>query len=264
MDRRTVDAYEGDAADRYLQERQGSRHAADLGATVDGWRVDVGCGPGHDTAALGEPLVSLDASMAMLRLNPSSHRVQADLCALPFRRSSLQGGWASKSYQHVPHEALPLALADLQRALAVGAPVVLTLFPGDETVRTEDDDSFPGRLFSLWDPGRLVEVVHGAGFDDVTVDADEHRIVVRAVRARMLPDLVRPGLRVLFCGYNPSLYAADTGVAFGRPGNRFWPAALAAGVVSVDRDPWHATRHHGVGWTDLVKRATTAADELGD
>jgi TDG/mug DNA glycosylase family protein len=58
------------------------------------------------------------------------------------------------------------------------------------------------------------------------------------------------------------LYAADAGIGFARPGNRFWPAAIAAGLVSVDRDPWHALRHHHVGFTDLVKRATVAAAEL--
>jgi TDG/mug DNA glycosylase family protein len=66
----------------------------------------------------------------------------------------------------------------------------------------------------------------------------------------------------LICGLNPSLHAADMGVGFGRPGNRFWPAALAAGLVSVDRDPTHALEHHGIGMTDLVKRATRRADEL--
>jgi TDG/mug DNA glycosylase family protein len=69
-------------------------------------------------------------------------------------------------------------------------------------------------------------------------------------------------MRLLVCGLNPSLYAADAGVTYARPGNRFWPAALAAGIVSVDRDPWHALAHHGVGWSDLVKRATVGAAEL--
>jgi TDG/mug DNA glycosylase family protein len=69
-------------------------------------------------------------------------------------------------------------------------------------------------------------------------------------------------MRLLVCGLNPSLYAADAGVGYARPGNRFWPAALAAGIASVDRDPWHALRHHGTGFTDLVKRATVAAAEL--
>jgi TDG/mug DNA glycosylase family protein len=51
-------------------------------------------------------------------------------------------------------------------------------------------------------------------------------------------------------------------VGFARPGNRFWPAALAAGVVTRDRDPLHALRVDRVGLTDQVKRATRAADEL--
>ena len=69
-------------------------------------------------------------------------------------------------------------------------------------------------------------------------------------------------MRLLVCGLNPSLHAADAGVGFVTPGNRFWPAALAVGLATVDRDPWHAIRHHGMGMTDLAKRATRRADEL--
>ena len=69
-------------------------------------------------------------------------------------------------------------------------------------------------------------------------------------------------MRLLVCGLNPSEYAADVGVGFARPGNRFWPAALAAGLVTRDRDPAHALAAHGVGMTDLVKRATPRADAL--
>ena len=77
-----------------------------------------------------------------------------------------------------------------------------------------------------------------------------------------LGPIVRPGLRVLFVGINPSLRSAEVGHHFARPGNRFWPAALAAGLVTRDRDPGHALRVHGVGFTDAVKRATVGADEL--
>ncbi len=69
-------------------------------------------------------------------------------------------------------------------------------------------------------------------------------------------------MRVLACGLNPSLYSADAGVGFARPGNRFWPAALAAGLASAPRDPAAALRDHGLGMTDVVKRATVAAAEL--
>jgi len=86
--------------------------------------------------------------------------------------------------------------------------------------------------------------------------------VVRAERQRTLPDLVGPGLRVLVCGINPSVYAADRGVPFARPGNRFWPAAVAAGLVDTERDGWRALTVHRIGFTDLVKRATPGAAEL--
>jgi TDG/mug DNA glycosylase family protein len=99
----------------------------------------------------------------------------------------------------------------------------------------------------------------GAGFVDARWG---HPQLVTATRARTLPDVVGPRMRVLVCGLNPSLYAADAGVGFARPGNRFWPAALTAGLVSADRDPWAALAHHGVGFTDLVKRATVRASEL--
>src|SRR5206468_2858704 len=70
------------------------------------------------------------------------------------------------------------------------------------------------------------------------------------------------GLRLLVCGLNPSLYAADAGVGFARPGNRFWPAAQRAGVLHHDRDPWRTVALDRVGMTDLVKRATVGAREL--
>jgi TDG/mug DNA glycosylase family protein len=85
---------------------------------------------------------------------------------------------------------------------------------------------------------------------------------VRAHRLRTLADTVGPGMRLLVCGLNPSLYAADAGVGYARPGNRFWPAARAAGLVTRDRDAVDALTGHGIGMTDLVKRATTGAGEL--
>jgi TDG/mug DNA glycosylase family protein len=66
---------------------------------------------------------------------------------------------------------------------------------------------------------------------------------------------------MLVCGLNPSPYAARTGIPFGRPGNRFWPAALRAGLLSVARDP-RAALERGIGFTDLVKRVTPSAREL--
>jgi TDG/mug DNA glycosylase family protein len=274
MERRTIEAYER-GAKGYVEHRRAyapdgaEAFAADLPA--GGLRLDVGAGPGHYTALLGEPVVALDAASAMLRevpeRAPAALRVQADVEALPFRRGALAAAWANKCYQHLPAEALPMALAELHRALAVGSPVAVNVFAGEGTRRTGDEDEFPGRFFTLWHPDELVDVIQGAGFTVEDLQVDEARpgwppLRLRARRARTLADRVGPGMRLLVCGLNPSLYAADAGVEFARPGNRFWPAALAAGLVSRDRDPDHALRVHHVGFTDLVKRATVGADEL--
>lgn len=47
-----------------------------------------------------------------------------------------------------------------------------------------------------------------------------------AARDRIVPDVVSGGLRVLFCGINPSLMTGATGHHFAFPGNRFWPVLL--------------------------------------
>lgn len=274
MDRETVDFYEARSADYEAgREPRHREEAATFGARrPPGPVADLGCGPGWYTAALGEPVVALDAALAMVRrtreVAPSSLGVQADLLALPFRRGSLAGGWARNTYVHLPSAEVPMALADLHGALVLGATVELTFFRGELEGRgIFPDDDFPGRFFSSWTDERLRDVVERAGFliDELalrTGGGADQGFVVRARRARTLPDFVGPGMRLLVCGLNPSLRAADAGIGYVTPGNRFWPAALDAGLVTRDRDGRHALRHHGVGITDLVKRATVGASEL--
>ncbi len=38
-------------------------------------------------------------------------------------------------------------------------------------------------------------------------------------------------MRLLFVGINPGLWTAATGTPFARPGNRFWPALVTAGIL---------------------------------
>ena len=267
----TVAAYEDRAAEWAAERAAGrpERAAALAHRTGEGPVVDLGCGPGWHLAHLGPSAVGLDAARAMLDLAPADHpRVQARLEALPFRRGSLAAGWGSKSYVHLPRTAVPLALADLHRALMVDGVADLTLFGGDAEGETFAEDRFAGRRFSLWPETLLSDVLTGAGFviDDLTVesrpDGVAHLLCVLH-RAHTLPDTVGAGMRLLVCGLNPSVYSADVGIGFARPGNRYWPAALAAGLVSRDRDPRHGLVRHGIGMTDLVKRATPRADALG-
>jgi TDG/mug DNA glycosylase family protein len=87
--------------------------------------------------------------------------------------------------------------------------------------------------------------------------------LVRA-RRRRLPDVIAPGLRVLFCGINPGLYSTAIGHHFGRPGNRFWKALHASGftprLFSPEEDATLLAL--GIGITNLCPRTTASADEL--
>ena len=85
-----------------------------------------------------------------------------------------------------------------------------------------------------------------------------------AARGQTIPDLVAPGLRVLFAGINPSLYSAATGHHFARPGNRFWPALHRSGFTSrqLRPDEQPVLPGLGLGITNVVARATARADEL--
>ena len=81
-----------------------------------------------------------------------------------------------------------------------------------------------------------------------------------------LPDVIAPGLKVLFCGINPGLYTAAIQCHFGRPGNRFWRALHDSGFTPDLKTPQQQSEllPLGLGITNLVARATAAAAELED
>ena len=141
-------------------------------------------------------------------------------------------------------EALPLLFHQAQRNLDAGNRIDVTV-----TGAIARD--------------RLADLVDGAGWTllDGPVAAARGRLEFLVERRHTLADTVGPGMRLLVCGVNPSPYSADVGVGYGRPGNRFWPAALAAGIVRVDRDPMAALAV-GTGMTDFAKRATRTAAEV--
>lgn len=85
-----------------------------------------------------------------------------------------------------------------------------------------------------------------------------------AAHGATIPDVLAPGLDVLFCGINPGLYSGWSGRHFARPGNRFWPALHSAGFTPRRLAPaeQHLLPQWGMGITNLVARATARADEL--
>jgi TDG/mug DNA glycosylase family protein len=87
---------------------------------------------------------------------------------------------------------------------------------------------------------------------------------LRAAVGRTIPDVIAPGLRVLFCGINPGLWSAWSGHHFARPGNRFWPALHRSGFTPRQLRPaeQHLLLGNGLGVTNVVARGSARADEL--
>lgn len=102
--------------------------------------------------------------------------------------------------------------------------------------------------------------------DDVGFSRSELESYVDAA----VPDLVGPGLRLLFVGINPGLWTAATQTHFAHPGNRFYPALLEAGIIErpIDRgvgmsaDDRQYVIRRGIGITNVVHRATAKASAL--
>jgi TDG/mug DNA glycosylase family protein len=85
-----------------------------------------------------------------------------------------------------------------------------------------------------------------------------------------VPDLIGPGVRLLFVGINPGLWTAATQTHFAYPGNKFYPALHRSGLVPhlidvhegmTDGDRADLVAR-GIGITNIVNRATARADQL--
>lgn len=285
MDAKTHRRYERDAQE-WIAARTPSprnlRRAARLAKSLGpGARIaDLGCGPGWYANSLGRRganAVALDAAAAMLRAVRSAasppEAVRGDVKALPFGRGVLDGAIAYNVYQHLPVADLPVALAHLHHAVRVGGKIDFTLSDSTSDAANHrggvfqmrlQEDAFPDRLFSFFSEDHARRLLAGAGFENVRIDHARKRhfwLWISGTRAHTLPDYIRPRLQILFCGLNPSLRSAETGVPYGRPGNRFWPAATRAGLCPRERDPW-AALEAGIGITDFVKRPTRGASDL--
>ncbi len=87
---------------------------------------------------------------------------------------------------------------------------------------------------------------------------------LEAARKKKVPDLIVPGLTVLFCGINPGLYSAAVGHHFAGPGNLLWPTLFASGFTPLLLNAFEEDEllSLGYGITNLVSRTTASADEL--
>jgi len=74
----------------------------------------------------------------------------------------------------------------------------------------------------------------------------------------VLPDLLRPGLRLVFCGTAAGHVSARRGAYYAGPGNRFWPMLAATGLTPrlFRPEEFPSLIELGIGLTDIAKSAS--------
>jgi TDG/mug DNA glycosylase family protein len=80
----------------------------------------------------------------------------------------------------------------------------------------------------------------------------------------ILPDVLAPGLAVVFCGSAPGTYSAQVGAYYAKPGNAFWPTLHRVGLTPRLFKPQEFAEvlRYRIGLTDLGKHAFGADHEL--
>lgn len=146
--------------DEFLSDRQ----AAFVGAvrTVGTRIVDLGCGPGHESARfLHEGLQPVCVDLAPGMVTQCRERgLEAhvmDFCQLDFPAGHFAGAWMSFSLLHVPKSIAPEVIAGISRVMVDDGAFYVALFEGTgEGVRDEDVKQFgTKRYFSYYQPEEL-------------------------------------------------------------------------------------------------------------
>ncbi len=83
--------------------------------------------------------------------------------------------------------------------------------------------------------------------------------------ADVLPDILRPGLRIVFCGTAAGTASARARAYYAGPGNAFWPTLHAIGLTPVQLKPVEYERlpEFGLGLTDICKVLHGSDEEVG-
>lgn len=190
---RTTEVYEAFAgeyrernADRSVVAEQRDRFLDGL----DGDRVlDVGCGPGWESATFAErglSVLGIDLSPTFLtmarRETPEASFARMDMQRLGLADATVDGLWACASFHHVPYDRADAVLAEFSRVLRDGGVATVTCARGqaERTGRTFGDED-DRRIFP-YTPVELASRAREAGFRVERLDADEewNELVVRA------------------------------------------------------------------------------------
>jgi double-stranded uracil-DNA glycosylase len=82
--------------------------------------------------------------------------------------------------------------------------------------------------------------------------------------ASAVPDVLAPGLRVVFCGINPGFVSASAGAHFANPRNDFWRLLADAGLTPrlLQPDEQFESLRFGIGLTNAAFRTTRGSGDL--
>ncbi len=80
----------------------------------------------------------------------------------------------------------------------------------------------------------------------------------------IVPDLLAPNLKLVFCGTAPSRISAQEKAYYANPGNQFWAALSRTGITPQRFAPQDYAKllTLGIGLTDLCKTVSGNDDEL--
>ena len=81
---------------------------------------------------------------------------------------------------------------------------------------------------------------------------------MRGLTEPVLPDILKPGLRIVFCGSAAGAASARVGAYYAGPGNKFWPMLHKTGLTPHLMEPrdFKQLPDFGIGLTDLAKHAS--------
>jgi ubiquinone/menaquinone biosynthesis C-methylase UbiE len=142
--------------------------------------LDLGSGPGHDAALLaasGADVVALDPAACLLRkasgyTGLAGRLVQGDARCLPVADARFDGIWSCASLLHVPHVAVPLALAEAFRVLKAGGVAFFSISEGGSDGPVPVTDlGLATRTYYYHDANAWAGLLSAAGFELI-----EHRV----------------------------------------------------------------------------------------
>ncbi|QKY21378.1 class I SAM-dependent methyltransferase [Halolamina sp. CBA1230] len=151
--------------------------------------LDVGCGPGADTAPMadaGLDVVGLDLTPQFLHeareQAPDARLLRGDMRALPVATATFEGLWSSAAFLHLPRSEATPTLDGFHRVLAPRGALLLSVMASE--TRDADAVELPdGRRFTFWQEESIRDRLREAGFAEVrALGGEENWHALLAVR----------------------------------------------------------------------------------